>query len=56
MAYLKVGKVQNALQDAAKCTELKPEWDKGHFRLGAAQEELGEYDKVRGITCDPGLC
>jgi len=30
--------VSQALQDAEKCCELKPDWDKAHFRKAAALE------------------
>ncbi len=55
VAYLKAGNAQRAVQDAEKCTQLKEDWDKVHFRLGAAQEALGEYEKVLQLCCDQ-LC
>ena len=30
--------MSQALQDAKKCCELKPDWDKAHFRKAAALE------------------
>jgi len=37
-SFLKLSKVSQALQDAEKCCELKPDWDKAHFRKAAALE------------------
>lgn len=40
-AYAKAGKYAEALQDAEKTVELKPDWGKGHSRKGAALAYLG---------------
>ena len=37
-SFLKLSKVTQALTDAEKCVELKPDWDKAHFRKAAALE------------------
>ena len=42
-SFLKLSKVTQALTDAEKCVELKPDWDKAHFRKAAALE-AGEDD------------
>ena len=34
--YASVGKLNAAIEDAEKCIEIKPEWGKGHSRLGVA--------------------
>jgi len=48
----------NALADAQKCVELKPEWPKGYSRLGAALHGLGKYEEAvealeDGLRRDP---
>lgn len=40
-AYAKAGKYMEALKDADKTVELKPDWSKGHSRRGAALSYLG---------------
>jgi hypothetical protein len=40
-AYLVLESRQEALKDAQDCCVLKPLWNKGHFRRGAALEALG---------------
>lgn len=49
----------DALADAEKTVELKPDWAKGYSRLGAAYQGLGRYDDAvsaygRGLEVDPG--
>ena len=34
--------MSQALADAEKCVELRPEWEKSHFRKGVALEEKGD--------------
>eukprot|EP00878_Enallax_costatus_P040485 GHUV01046766.1.p1 GENE.GHUV01046766.1~~GHUV01046766.1.p1 ORF type:complete len:108 (+),score=19.26 GHUV01046766.1:53-376(+) len=48
-AHLKAGDAEKALLDVQQCTKLRPNWEKGHFRQGAALEELGELEQV--ICC-----
>ena len=43
-AYASLQKYDEALEDAKKTVELKPEWAKGYSRLGAAYQGLGEYE------------
>ena len=43
-SFLKLSKVGQALADADKCVELKPGWDKAHFRRAAALE-AGDNDE-----------
>lgn len=43
MAYLKLDMGQEALQDAALCVNIKPEWAKGYYRLGCALEMVKEW-------------
>jgi stress-induced-phosphoprotein 1 len=57
-AYCSMGKYEEALQDANKTVELKPDWSKGYGRKGAAlyglhkyQEALQAYDK--GLQLEP---
>jgi hypothetical protein len=47
---LKLKKVSKALEDADKCIELRPEWEKGYFRKGAVLEEQNQLAEVR-VTC-----
>ncbi len=49
-ALLKLKKVSKALEDADKCIELRPEWEKGYFRKGAVLEEQNQLAEVR-VTC-----
>ena len=39
LAYLHLGQGPEALQDAALCVNLKPNWAKGYYRMGCALEE-----------------
>ncbi|XP_065660585.1 stress-induced-phosphoprotein 1 isoform X2 [Hydra vulgaris] len=41
-AYAKKGDYNNALADAKKTVEIKPDWGKGYSRLGAAYSYLGQ--------------
>ncbi|XP_068729564.1 stress-induced-phosphoprotein 1-like [Montipora capricornis] len=57
-AYAKDKKYEQALADAKKCVELKPDWGKGYSRLGAALSFLGRYAEAekaysRGLQLDP---
>eukprot|EP01010_Urceolus_cornutus_P000742 NODE_1253_length_1006_cov_288.328109_g964_i0.p1 GENE.NODE_1253_length_1006_cov_288.328109_g964_i0~~NODE_1253_length_1006_cov_288.328109_g964_i0.p1 ORF type:complete len:276 (-),score=82.18 NODE_1253_length_1006_cov_288.328109_g964_i0:178-951(-) len=42
--YSALDKHPEALADAEKCIQLKPEWVKGHFRQGVALFKMGKYD------------
>lgn len=58
VAYLKNGNLELALQDAIKCTTLKPDWVKGYFRLGTVYFELKKYELAksaleRALSLDP---
>ncbi|KAM7448655.1 Stress-induced-phosphoprotein 1 [Porites harrisoni] len=57
-AYAKDKKYEQALADAKKCVELKPDWGKGYSRLGAALSFLGRHDEAekaytKGLQLDP---
>ncbi|KAK9917705.1 hypothetical protein WJX75_007354 [Coccomyxa subellipsoidea] len=57
-AYLMIGAKQEAHNDAAKTTKLKPDWPKGFFRLGMASLSMYEYGRAaaafaRGLRLDP---
>lgn len=41
--FQKLGQHEKAEADARKCIELKPEFVKGHFRLGLALHAMGKY-------------
>jgi stress-induced-phosphoprotein 1 len=42
--YIKMGKYDEALVDAVRCTKLKPDWGKSWGRLGAALHGQCNYD------------
>ena len=53
-----MGKLNAAIEDAEKCIEIKPEWGKGHSRLGVALFKKGDLDGAQkaysaGLACDP---
>jgi stress-induced-phosphoprotein 1 len=57
-AYLSKGDAANALVDAEKCVELKPDWPKGYSRKGAALHSLKNYESAieayeAGLRVDP---
>ncbi|KAJ1379629.1 Tetratricopeptide-like helical domain superfamily, partial [Sesbania bispinosa] len=57
-AYASLQKYAEALDDAKKTIELKPDWSKGYSRLGAAHLGLGHaHDAVsayrKGLEIDP---
>jgi stress-induced-phosphoprotein 1 len=39
-AHLRLKDFEEALSDAEACVTLQPSWDKGHFRKGAALENI----------------
>ena len=45
-AYASMSQYQQALGDAQKVVELKPDWPKGYSRLGAAQFGLRQWDEA----------
>ncbi|KAK4605414.1 hypothetical protein RGQ29_013467 [Quercus rubra] len=65
--YARLGKHVEALADAEKTVQLKPDWPKGYFRLGEAHFGLGHFDEAvaaytkglavttytKGLACDP---
>ncbi|XP_054712606.1 stress-induced-phosphoprotein 1-like isoform X2 [Uloborus diversus] len=57
-AYCKAGKYKEALIDAEKTVEVKPDWAKGYSRKGAALAYLKRYDDAlnaykEGLKFDP---
>ncbi|KAJ7952463.1 Hsp70-Hsp90 organizing protein [Quillaja saponaria] len=57
-AYASLHKYSEALTDAKKTVELKPDWSKGYSRLGAAHLGLAHYDDAisaykKGLEIDP---
>ncbi|CAA0820581.1 Hsp70-Hsp90 organizing protein 3 [Striga hermonthica] len=57
-AYASLGKFSDALSDAQKTVELKPDWGKGFSRLGAAHMGLLNYGEAvsayrKGLEIDP---
>ncbi len=53
-ALLKLNKVTKALEDAEKCIELRPDWDKGYFRKGNVLEELKAFPEVQTLGARGG--
>jgi stress-induced-phosphoprotein 1 len=43
-----------ALEDADKCIEVKPDWDKGHQRRAMALHQMGKFDEAIA-TYESGL-
>jgi stress-induced-phosphoprotein 1 len=58
-AYASQGQFQQALADAERTVELKPDWPKGHSRVGAAHFGLKRWDDAAAAYqrggCDRGL-
>ncbi|GLT69674.1 hypothetical protein SLA2020_418080 [Shorea laevis] len=57
-AYASLQQYSEALADAEKTVELKPDWSKGYSRLGAAHLGLGHHDDAvaaykKGLEYDP---
>lgn len=50
-ALTHLNKLPKALADAEDCIRLRPDWDKGYFRKGAALEAHGKLEEV-SITID----
>ena len=55
---IKIAKLQKALQDADKCIELRPDWEKGYFRKGCTLEAMTEFSSALdvfkvGMECAP---
>ncbi|KAI8050285.1 hypothetical protein BDF22DRAFT_756914 [Syncephalis plumigaleata] len=45
-AMLRHGNYKEARFHAEQCTQLRPEWPKGHYRLGTVLMKLEEYDEA----------
>ena len=56
VSQLLLGKHQEALSDAKQACQLKPDWEKGHFRCGAALEAMGDLAKVCVSDSDTLSC
>lgn len=57
-AYAKAGNYQNALDDAEKTIQIKPDWAKGYSRKGAALSYLGRKSEAiaaygEGLQLEP---
>lgn len=48
--YASLGKYNEALQDAKKCVELKPDWAKGYGRKGLAEFYLQQLDDAEVLS------
>ena len=49
LAYLHLRQGPEALQDAALCVNLKPNWAKGYYRMGCALEECKAYKEAASV-------
>lgn len=49
LAYLKLDRGQEALNDAALCVNLKPNWAKGYYRMGCALEKVKMWKESAAI-------
>lgn len=45
-AYASLRDFNKSLEDATKCTEIKPDWSKGWSRQGAAYHGQGDLRKL----------
>jgi len=58
--YCGLRQYDDALADASKCIEAKPDWGKGYGRKGAALHGLGRFDQAiaayeKGLDVEPAL-
>lgn len=58
LCWLRMGDGERAFNDATECTKLRPKWAKAHYRRGAAQMFMKEYDGAyhafsRALELDP---
>jgi len=49
VSQLSLGKAQEALADAEQACELRPDWEKGHFRRAAALEAQGQLKQATRV-------
>lgn len=61
LAYLNLNKSAEALNDAAMCVNLKPDWAKGFYRLGCALEKCKEWKDsaavfAKVVEMEPNNC
>eukprot|EP01123_Difflugia_compressa_P004587 TRINITY_DN16028_c0_g1_i1.p1 TRINITY_DN16028_c0_g1~~TRINITY_DN16028_c0_g1_i1.p1 ORF type:complete len:587 (-),score=151.01 TRINITY_DN16028_c0_g1_i1:105-1865(-) len=59
LAYLKLGKFNDALADGEQCVKLDANWGKGYQRKGAALQSLNRYKDAfetlkKGLELEPG--
>mmetsp|Transcript_50225 Transcript_50225/g.104826 ORF Transcript_50225/g.104826 Transcript_50225/m.104826 type:complete len:522 (-) Transcript_50225:496-2061(-) len=59
-SYAGIQDFENALKDATKCIQIKPDWGKGYGRQGAAYHGLGDLKAAeasyrKGLEVEPGL-
>lgn len=57
-AFLKVGKINDAVADASYCTKNRPQWVKGFQRLGDANMAAGRHERAitaykEGLVLEP---
>jgi len=57
-ALMKLKKYSEALEDAKKCVELKPDWSKGRYRLALSYSHLGKVTEAaeelkKSLELDP---
>ena len=49
-AHLKLNQPAEALAQADRAVELRPDWGKGHFRRGCALEAQGDLEQASRAT------
>ena len=52
LAYSKLNDYPNALVDASKCVEIRPQWAKGFLRKAVALEGLGRHEEVMVVAAE----
>lgn len=52
LAYSKLSDYPNALVDASKCVEIRPQWAKGFLRKAVALEGLGHHEEVMVVAAE----
>ena len=46
LSFYQLGKYDQALADAIRASEVKPDWAKAYFRKGAALQGLGRHEEA----------
>ena len=46
-AFFKLGRYEEALEDAERTISIRPDWGKGYFRKGMALQGLGKKKRLK---------